>query len=71
MKPMDFAANIERFTGFAAQYDEHRPSPPDALSGLLCQQAQSVRPALVVDLGCGTGLSTRYWSGCAEEGDRH
>ncbi len=56
---MDYAANIERFTGFAAQYDEHRPSPPDALSELLCQLAQSVRPVLIVDLRSGTGLSTR------------
>lgn len=63
---MNFAANIERFTGFAAHYDEHRPSPPDALSGLLCQLARSARPELVVDLGSGTGLSTRYWSGRAE-----
>jgi len=64
---LDFTANIERFTGFAAHYDEHRPSPPDALSGLLCQLARCVRPALVVDLGCGTGLSTRYWSGRADQ----
>jgi SAM-dependent methyltransferase len=33
---------------------------------LLCRYAESERPALVVDVGCGTGLSTRAWSGIAE-----
>lgn len=64
---MDFSANIARFTGFAGHYDRHRPSPPGALASLLTQIAQCGRPSLVVDLGCGTGLSTRYWSGHAEK----
>jgi SAM-dependent methyltransferase len=34
---------------------------------LLCQYARVERPALVVDLGCGTGLSTVAW---AERADR-
>lgn len=59
-----FAPTIERFTGFGAQYDEARPAPPRALAGLLAGFARCERPA-VVDLGCGTGLSTRYWSGYA------
>jgi SAM-dependent methyltransferase len=37
------------------------------LADLLTAVAGVVRPALVVDLGCGTGLSTRYW---AERADR-
>jgi SAM-dependent methyltransferase len=52
--------------GFAVRYALYRPSPPGALVDLLCLQAQVDRPELVVDLGCGTGLSTRIWSGRAE-----
>ena len=52
--------------GFAARYDRYRPRPPLALLDVLCRYARVERPALVVDLGCGTGLSTRAWSGVAE-----
>jgi len=52
--------------GFAGGYDRFRPRPPKALLELLCRYAGAERPRLVVDLGCGTGLSTRAWSGLAE-----
>jgi SAM-dependent methyltransferase len=51
--------------GFADRYDHYRPRPPRALLELLCRFARVERPELVVDLGCGTGLSTRAWSGLA------
>src|SRR4051794_40464177 len=51
--------------GFAARYDRYRPRPPRALLDVLCRYARVDRPAVVVDLGCGTGLSTRAWSGVA------
>lgn len=63
----DFSVNIERFTGFADQYDKYRPAPPDILAGILTSLARTPRPQLVVDLGSGTGLSTRYWSDKAEQ----
>jgi SAM-dependent methyltransferase len=50
--------------GFAETYDNARPRPPQALLHLLCRYARTERP-VVVDLGCGTGLSTRAWSGTA------
>ena len=53
--------------GFAAGYDSHRPSPPPALLDVLCLEAQVERPSLVVDLGSGTGLSTRAWADRADE----
>src|SRR5215203_1662198 len=53
-------------TGFAEGYDRHRPRPPAFLLETLSRYARVERPAVVVDLGCGTGLSTRAWSGLAE-----
>lgn len=63
----DFSGTIARFTGFAADYDTFRPSPPALLAELLTTLIRMPRPGLVVDLGCGTGLSTRYW---ADKADR-
>ena len=57
-----FAENVRRFTGFAGDYDRHRPSPPVVLGDLVAQFSGAPRPALVADLGSGTGLSTRYWA---------
>ena len=54
-------------SGFAEGFDVNRPSPPEALVDLLCLEAQVARPSLVVDLGSGTGLSTRVWADHADE----
>jgi len=67
LQESDFASNIERFTGFAELYDTHRPHPPSILLDLLTQFAGVVTPNLVVDLGCGTGLSSRFWSSRARQ----
>jgi len=48
--------------GFAERYERYRPRPPAALLELLPGLAGVERPALVVDLGSGTGLSTRFWA---------
>jgi SAM-dependent methyltransferase len=48
-----------RFEGFAELYDTNRPQPPADLGGLLCRYAGVERPD-VVDLGSGSGLSTRW-----------
>ena len=52
--------------GFAAHYDRFRPRPPVALLESLLQIARVERASLVVDLGAGTGLSTRAWIGRAD-----
>jgi SAM-dependent methyltransferase len=57
--------NMDRFSGFAGLYDANRPSPPRALGPLLVSYANVSQPA-VVDLGSGTGLSSRWataWAG--------
>jgi len=51
---------------FAAGYDTFRPAPPGALVELLPPLAGVERP-VVVDLGSGTGLSTRPWAAGADE----
>jgi ubiquinone/menaquinone biosynthesis C-methylase UbiE len=53
--------------GFAEHYDAVRPRPPEMLLELLPSWAGVGRPRLVVDLGSGTGLSTRAWAGRADE----
>jgi SAM-dependent methyltransferase len=53
--------------GFAELYDAYRPPPPAALLDILQLIAQVERPRLVVDLGAGTGLSTRVWAERAEK----
>jgi SAM-dependent methyltransferase len=52
--------------GFAERYDAHRPRPPSVLLDLLPALAGGNRPRLVVDLGSGTGLSTRLWAKTAK-----
>jgi SAM-dependent methyltransferase len=53
--------------GFAEHYDRYRPRPPTALRELLPPLAGVERPRLLVDLGSGTGLSTRFWASDTEE----
>src|SRR2546423_14447364 len=64
MRDLIDASGYDR-EGFATRYDRYRPRPPRSLLDVLCRYARVERPAVVVDLGCGTGLSTRAWSGVA------
>jgi len=50
---------------FVARYALARPGPPPDILPLLVQLCGRDPPRLVVDLGCGTGLSTTPWSGRA------
>src|SRR5260370_38194674 len=57
--PMD--PNVQRFTGFADIYDQYRPELPLVSGEVLSQLAGPERPLRGVDIGSGTGLSTRLW----------
>jgi SAM-dependent methyltransferase len=58
--------NLERFSGLGECYHAHRPTPPAVVIEFLSRMAGTPCPRLVVDLGSGTGLSTRIWDGHAE-----
>jgi SAM-dependent methyltransferase len=50
------------WTGKASSYNRVRPTPPPTLLDLLTQLIGMPHPALVVDVGSGTGLSTPIWA---------
>ena len=60
----DLHVNLERFSGFAALYDQNRPQPPKIVTDILLRYLVKA-PEVVVDFGSGTGLSTFLWCGKA------
>jgi SAM-dependent methyltransferase len=68
----DFSRMLIRRSGyesdaFADLYDRYRIAPPRELVDVLTLVLGMERPRLVVDLGAGTGLSTRAWAGRASQ----
>ena len=57
-------SNVDRFLGFQELYDAHRPAAPQKVKELLTLYLGK-KPELVMDVGCGTGLSTFIWGGAA------
>lgn len=57
---VDLQKNANRFTGFAEEYEQVRPAIPLYALEKVKQYLEHT-PDLVVDLGCGTGLSTAAW----------
>lgn len=56
-----------RREGFAEHYDAYRPVPPPVLLDTLARYVAGPPLRRVVDLGSGTGLSTRAWADRAGE----
>jgi ubiquinone/menaquinone biosynthesis C-methylase UbiE len=55
--------NSAIWSGRAEAYDAYRPQPPTVILDMFTQLIHQPQPQLVVDLGCGTGLSTMLWAG--------
>jgi SAM-dependent methyltransferase len=58
---------LTRFSPVAGFYDDVRPATPAVLVDILKQYADVPKPKLVVDVGSGTGLSSRAWSEHAQQ----
>ncbi len=52
----------ERFSGLADLYSRHRPSYPEAALDFIQARCGLGPGALLVDVGCGTGISTRLFA---------
>ena len=59
---MDTSKNVDRFSGFADIYDRARPRVPEYPIEIITKYLNK-KADVVVDLGCGTGLSTAAWKG--------
>lgn len=57
----DLQKNADRFTGFSDIYDGARPRVPEYPAEIIIKYLKR-RPETVVDLGCGTGLSSLVWT---------
>lgn len=51
----------DRFTGFSELYNQSRPMAPKSICTTILKLMGKERIETVVDLGCGTGLSTGIW----------
>lgn len=63
---IDTMKNADRFTGFVDIYDAARPAMPLFPVEIISQYLGKA-PDTVVDLGCGTGLSTVIWKSIAKD----
>lgn len=63
---MDVTKNADRFMGYADVYHMARPRCPQYVVDCLVNYL-GYFPRMVVDLGCGTGLSARLWGNAAAQ----
>lgn len=66
---MDTNLNADRFTGeeYVNTYDKYRPIPPIEILHQALNYLDKPKAKRVLDLGCGTGISTKVWENSAEE----
>jgi SAM-dependent methyltransferase len=54
---------VSRFDGLANIYDRHRPHYPDSAIDFIIREGNLGPSSRAVDIGCGTGISTRQLAG--------
>ena len=57
--------NFEQWNGLSETYHISRPVPPEIIVKIILSWLQH-EPDTIVDVGCGTGLSTIIWIGIAQ-----
>lgn len=58
---------LDRFSGFADLYNNVRPNPPKKVYSIILNLINKSKVNTVVDLGSGSGLSTKIWKGKANK----
>jgi ubiquinone/menaquinone biosynthesis C-methylase UbiE len=66
MLPVKVKANIDRFSGFADVYSCNRPVVPKIAIEIITKYLGR-KPRLIVDIGCGPGISSFPWSKYTEQ----
>jgi SAM-dependent methyltransferase len=62
MTPLSGSSPVGRFTGLADVYDRCRPRYPAAAIDLIVSRGRLGPGSLLVDVGCGTGISARLFA---------
>lgn len=62
----NYKDTVARFNGLGDVYDKYRPVPPKEIKETLIN-CLGRKPHTIVDLGCGTGLSTFIWKDFANQ----
>jgi ubiquinone/menaquinone biosynthesis C-methylase UbiE len=58
---------VQRYSSLAKHYNTYRPTPPQGLVDFIKSMAPPGGKMRIVDLGCGSGLSTRLWATRCDE----
>src|SRR5438309_9565527 len=61
MVPSDYQPT-ERFSGLAGLYSQYRPAYPEAALDFILSRCGLTDRSVLVDVGCGTGISSRLFA---------